>query len=113
MNPKTSHLALWLVACVLALAGPALAQDTGTLEGTVLVEGELIAGARVNVESAASSSFLAEEVSDAEGRFEIAGVPVGNFTVWVYGADDTLLAEGTGTLIEAGETIRVHLAPIP
>src|SRR5271157_3467252 len=100
--------------CVLALCAVALlhAQSnagTGTVAGTVLdVSGKPIANAAVSVinESAGASH---QAVSDAEGKFSVASLPAGTYTVDVN-APSFASSRRTGVKIAAGGTETVSIS---
>lgn len=91
---------------------PALAQEeTGAVQGTVVLDGGPVAGAQVVLTCTARSDFQSEAVSDDAGGFELTGVPMGDFFVQVYNADE-LVAEGQGTLNADGDTVTVEITPV-
>ena len=94
-------MATCLVAAVLAAGGrtPLLANDTGTVRGTVTLEenGDFIRGAVVVVLGSGDSAR-----TDNAGRFEIDGVPAGEYEVLAQRehltADrQTVIVESRGT----------------
>ena len=96
-------IALTTTVCVLHMqAETAFAQDTGTVLGTVLDATSLdpLEGARVE--------FLEQDVSavtDAEGRFVFADVPVGDVTL-------RALSGGYGTVVESLPVTMLEVALI-
>jgi len=73
-------LSLSLLAFLLVWSGTALAQSTATLRGTITDAGtgEPLPGANVRLESMAIGA-----ATDVMGRYEVAQIPVGSFTVVV------------------------------
>jgi TonB-linked SusC/RagA family outer membrane protein len=71
-------LAVALVLAVLAGAQPVQAQETGSISGRILIEGTdtPAAGVRLTVEGLDRSA-----TTNADGRFTIANVPLGTYTV--------------------------------
>lgn len=99
------HLAAALAALVLA-AAPAAAQQTGAIEGTVVSApgAEPVAGATVRIDRTRSA------VTDAAGRFRIAALPAGTYTLT---ARRVGYADGTATSdvrVGATSTVRITLA---
>jgi outer membrane receptor protein involved in Fe transport len=61
-----------------SLAAPALADNSGTVRGTVSSAGKVVAGASVSLEGGGASLGAK---TDAQGRFAIARVPFGHYLV--------------------------------
>lgn len=102
-----------LLLCLAASSG--LAEEpaaTATVEGIVELAGNPIAGARVLVHCTALSDYEAVAESDGSGYFAVSDVPLGGFSVAVFNSDDELIAEGSGTLETADETVTVELTPV-
>jgi len=95
------------VAAAVALSGAAAAgqqKDTGTVAGVVTRAAGPVAAARVVVSSGSDSKYTASSTTDREGRFTIAGAPVGPIGVKVYDAGNHVVAQARGTLTR-GETL--------
>lgn len=104
-----------LALLVLAVALPAAAQDgggTGTIRGVVEMGDQAVAGARIVLTCTARSDFEGNATTDEIGAFEIPEVPVGDFYVEVYNADDEMIAEGQGTVNQGGDTVEVVITPL-
>lgn len=92
-------LPLALAVCLLALVAlPAAAQETGTIQGTVVdaATQEPISGAQVSIPDAGLGTL-----SDAQGQFQILNVPAGEQTVRAeligYGSAEASIAITTGS----------------
>ena len=94
-------IATGLVATVLAAGGftPLLANETGTVRGTVTLEesGDFIRGAVVVVIGSGDSAL-----TDNEGRFEIDGIPAGEYEVLAQ--REHLTAGRQTVIVESGGT---------
>ena len=97
-----------LVGVLLAVPATALAQDTGTIAGTVVdsTTSEALPGVNVTVQGLNIGA-----ATGADGQFEISGVPAG---------DQTLMASFVGYTtkeipveVEAGETMTVNIRMAP
>ena len=105
----------WLpaaVAVVMLAAAAAAAQQqqaTGTVTGSVRRANGPVASARVVIDSGSDSKYTASAATDRDGRFTIANAPVGAIGVKVYDAQGKVIAQGSGTLTRAGETLTLAL----
>jgi len=99
----TAALMLLVVA-----PGWTLAQDTGTITGVVTdsTNGGSIPGANVVIQSLSSGA-----ATNANGSFEIAAVPEGNYTVTASFVG--FVAKSKDVTVEAGETTSVDFALAP
>ncbi|MCC6232265.1 MAG: TonB-dependent receptor [Verrucomicrobiales bacterium] len=68
----------WCLLAWLSLAMPAVAQDTGTISGVIIEgwDGRPLGGVTITVRGTTLAG-----TSDAQGRFQLSGVPVGDQTV--------------------------------
>ena len=84
-------------------AGHALAQSTGTIEGTVtnIADGSPLAGAQVFIEALSIGG-----VTDEDGRYSIANVPAGSHQLstrligYLTAAEDVTVADGDVTIVD-------------
>lgn len=76
-------LPLFLLVAGLLVSSPVLAQSTATIQGTVTdVKGAVIPNATVTVKNKATS-FERTTQTDNDGNYQIAALPVGNYSVEV------------------------------
>lgn len=93
---KATTLLIVLVAALAAGAAPVLAQDTGTISGRVTgKDGGGLADVLVEIPSLGKAT-----TTDAEGRYEITGLPVGSYEV-VFSLGEFREAQA-GVAVEAG-----------
>jgi hypothetical protein len=84
---------------------------SGTIEGTVVVEGDgPFGGLQVVVTSSTDPAWEARATTDAKGRFVIKGVPPGGVNAAVY-AGGELSAHAAGLLPEGG-SLSLELRPV-
>src|SRR5215471_1127723 len=86
------------------LAATALAQSTATLQGTVKDQkGDVVAGAKVTAKNLGTSIERTTQ-TDSEGNYQIASLPVGEYSVQVemQGFKRQLLSALT---VEVGRTV--------
>ncbi len=98
---------LLVFALVAGAFGTALAQATTFLSGTVTADGQAVPGADVR---AIGSNLTLRAITDAQGRFTIAAVPVGTYDVDVNGTGGTALLRVDVT--SSGANVAAALAPI-
>ncbi len=82
---------------------------TGTVTGTVTGSGGAVSGARVVVDSASSSSYVAVTTTDQNGSFSVSNAPIGGVRVRVYDKNGKLLVTGSGTLQLQGQVVTLAL----
>lgn len=99
-------------ALVIFLLSAAWAQApaTGTVNGSVKLNGTPLANAAVVVSSSGSSSYTAKATTDANGNFTFGDAPVGNVEVKVYDSQGVFLASGAGVLGKAGDVVSLAIA---
>lgn len=95
---------------IIVLAAWAQAPATGTVKGSVTLNGSPVAGASVVVGSSGDSSYSVKVTSDASGNFVVANAPLGTIEAKAYDNNGQFLASNTGTLNQAGATISLTLA---
>lgn len=66
------------------MAAITAAQGTGTISGTVTVDGKPAAGAKVRTAVERNFTRGSETIADANGRYEISNVPAGEYLVQAY-----------------------------
>jgi hypothetical protein len=103
-----------LIASALVLfllpAAWAQAPATGTVNGSVTLNGAPLSNAAVVVSSSGSSSYTAKAATDANGHFTFANAPVGNVEVKAYDSQGVFLASGTVVLSQAGDVVSLAIA---
>jgi len=93
-----------LVLIVLLFGISALAQSTATLKGTVTDQkGAVVPGATVTVRNQATDVERTSQ-TDTDGNFQIASLPVGNYTIEVQ-AQGFKTQSASGLSVEVGRTI--------
>ena len=97
-----------LVGVLLALPATAMAQDTGTIAGTVVdsTTSEPLPGVNVAVQGLSIGA-----ATGANGQFEISGVPAGEQTViasYVGYTQKTLSVD-----VESGQTVTLNIRMAP
>ena len=94
-----------LLVCILLGAGPANAQDTGTLSGIVVdaANGESLPGANISIKGTTTGT-----ATDLNGRYAIKGVAVGTYEV-VFSFIGFQQKTITGVEIAAGETTKLDV----
>jgi hypothetical protein len=100
---------VWVFVCVLLASSMALAQigATGKLQGVVTdATGASISGARVTAVEKATGSKR-EAVSDNGGRYNLAALPVGEYTL-TFEMDGFQQLERSGVQVEAGVSSDVN-----
>jgi hypothetical protein len=100
----TSAMAMLLIA---AWAQPVA---TGTVKGSLTLNGSPLAGAAVVVSSSGDSSYTAKITTDGSGNFIVLNAPLGTLAVKAYDAQGVFLVSGTGTLSQAGDVVSVTLS---
>ena len=90
----------------------AQAPATGTVNGSVTLNGTRVSSAAVVVSSSGSSSYTAKTITDANGNFTFGDAPVGNVEVKAYDSQGVFLASGTGNLSKAGDVVSLAIAAI-
>src|SRR5436305_1251264 len=99
------------VALTLLVSGAWMqAPATGTVKGSVTLNGSALAGAAVVIGSSGSSSYTASATTDPSGNFTFSNTPVGTIEVKVYDANGGYIVGGTGTLKQAGDVISLTLS---
>jgi hypothetical protein len=102
----------FLVIGILAVFAAAWAQApaTGTVNGSVTLNGNPVTGASVEVGSSGDSSYTAKVTSDTNGNFSVSNAPLGTIEAKAYDSQGQFLASSTGTLAQAGGTLSLTLA---
>jgi len=97
---------------VLALfvAGWAQAPATGTVKGSVTLNGSPVTGSTVMLSSSGDSSYTAKVTSDGSGNFVVSNAPLGTIEAKAYDGQGGFIASGTGTLTQAGGTLSLTLS---
>jgi hypothetical protein len=100
----------FVIAAVVATSGSAFAQATSFLSGVVTANGQAVAGAAIQLNSA---TMHREATTDARGTFAFSGVPIGRYTVSgvsgplsaVVDVDVTSTGESVNLILKATKTI--------
>jgi outer membrane cobalamin receptor len=97
-----------VVACLLA-AAPAFAEIFSTVKGVVHdAQHRPVPGATVTVK-AHDSAWSRESATDADGAFQIAGVPVGSYTITVALSGFTTVEQNITVVSNVTTTLHVQL----
>ncbi|HEU4455249.1 MAG TPA: TonB-dependent receptor [Longimicrobium sp.] len=120
MPPRPVRTLLYLLALVLAAAHPALAQQTGTIAGSVRDVGSGTSVVGAQVEAVGATGLTAgTATTDMSGRYRITGVAPGRYAVVVSGSGfETRRVEaevsggGTATVNFQINTGNVQLDPL-
>src|SRR4051794_939112 len=103
-------LAAAAVALAVWAAAPAAQErGTGTVTGSVRRASGPVESARVVVDSGSDSKYSGSATTDRNGRFTIADAPIGVIGVKVYDTQNKMIAQASGTLAQAGETLTLTL----
>jgi len=86
------------------------ATDTGTVNGSVTLNGAPVPNAVVVLSSSGNSGYTAKVTADANGSFTVADAPVGNIEAKAYDSQGVFLVSGTGILSKAGDVISLLLS---
>lgn len=84
--------------------------DTGTVNGTVSLNGAPLPNAVVVLSSSGNSGYTAKATTDASGNFTVSDAPVGSIEAKAYDPQGVFLASGTGVLTKAGDVISLPLS---
>ena len=112
-------LSLLVVLAVLLSAQPlsiaALAQNTGEVAGTAIVEGKPIPNIRVRLRNVDTNQIVANQRTNAQGEFRFTGLGAASYVVEVVSDDDRVLASvpvalSAGSLVVTGITATVSPA---
>jgi hypothetical protein len=86
------------------------APATGTVKGSVTLNGAVVAGASVVINSSGDSSYSAKTTTDTNGAFAVSNAPLGTVEAKAYDGQGNFLASGTGTLGQPGDVASLTLA---
>src|SRR5258708_35030723 len=84
------RLAIAFVLVLACLVPAALAQTSGTLEGTVTLAGRPLPAARVTIASPAMQGTRAAE-TDVNGRYRFEAIPPGDYTIGFIAGDSHIM----------------------
>jgi hypothetical protein len=98
------------VTAIFLLTAWAQAPATGTVNGSVTLNGAPLPNATVVLSSSGSSSYTAKATTDANGNFTVGDAPVGNVEVKAYDSQGVFLASGTAVLSKAGDVVSLTIA---
>ena len=106
---KTFATAL-VMACIVAIGGPATAQQTtGTIAGRIVDDqGAAVPGVTVTGRNT-QTGFTRTDVSDAEGSYRLTALPVGTYDVTAELQGFSRL-ENRGIVLSVGQTLDVNMA---
>ena len=102
-----------LIASVMAiflLTAWAQTPPTGTVNGSVTLNGAPVPNAAVVLSSSGSSSYTAKATTDANGNFTVGDAPVGTVEAKAYDSQGVFLVSGAGVLSNAGDVITLSLS---
>lgn len=86
------------------------ATDTGTVNGSVTLNGAPLSNASVVLSSSGNSGYTGKATTDANGNFTIADAPVGTVEAKAYDAQGAFLVSGTAILSKAGDVVSIPLS---
>ena len=86
------------------------APATGTVKGSVTLNGNGLEGATVVIGSSGNSNYTGRATTDPSGNFSFSNAPVGTIELKVYDANGRFLVSGTGSLKQAGDVISLTLS---
>mgnify|MGYP006275391031 CR=1 FL=1 len=81
MIARPFHAAVWAVAFAIGLSATAIAQDTGTVRGSVTDPAHRAAADAVIVIRNGSTNAITTGSSDRSGRFTFDGLPAGSYSI--------------------------------
>ncbi len=99
-----------LLSLFLLFSAPARAQEPGSVAGTVTSQGAPVGSAQVIIASMAGLATYGG-ITDANGRFEVSGLPPGSYTVEVQMLG--LSAPAREVSVSAGQTTRADIDMAP
>jgi len=85
------------------------ATDTGTVNGSVTLNGAPLPNASVVLSSSGNSGYTAKATTDANGNFTVCDAPVGTVEAKAYDAQGAFLVSGTAILSKAGDVVSLTL----
>jgi hypothetical protein len=91
------------------LTAGAQAPATGTVNGSVTLNGAALPSATVVLSSSGNSGYTAKAITDANGNFTIGDAPVGNVEAKAYDAQGVFLVSSAGVLSNAGDVVSLSL----
>jgi hypothetical protein len=83
----------------------ALAQNTGEIAGTAVVEGKPLPNITVRLRNVDNGQLVGSQRTNERGEFRFTGLPVGNFVVETVSDDGTLLGTSARIALVAGAMI--------
>jgi hypothetical protein len=99
-------------ASVIFLLSAAWAQApaTGTVNGSVTLNGAALGNAAVVLTSSGNSAYTGRAATDANGNFSVTDAPVGTVEIKAYDSQGVFLVSGTGIINKAGDVITLALS---
>jgi hypothetical protein len=83
----------------------ALAQNTGEIAGTAVVEGKPLAKITVRLRNVDSGQLVGNQTTNDRGEFRFTGLPAGNYVVETVAPNGTLLGTSARIALSAGAMI--------
>lgn len=95
---------------IFLLTAWAQAPATGTVNGSVTLNGAPLPNAAVVLSSSGNSGYTAKTTTDANGNFTVGNAPVGTVEAKAYDAQGVFLVSSAGVLSNAGDVISLSLS---
>lgn len=109
-------LALAMFAAYQPIPITAVAQNTGEIAGTAVVEGKPLAKVTVRLRNVDNGQLVGNMTTNERGEFRFTGLPVGNYVVETVAPNGTLLgtsariALATGAMVATGVAVSTSAA---
>ena len=88
----------------------ALAQNTGEIAGTAVVEGKPLPGVTVRLRNIDNGQLVGNMTTNEKGEFRFTGLPPGNFVVETVAPNGTLLGTSARIALVAGAMVATGVA---
>jgi hypothetical protein len=106
-----SVLCLALIAAVAPFSLIALAQNTGEISGTAVVEGQPLPNVTVRLRNVDNGQLVGDSLTTNEkGEFRFSNLPAGNFVVETVAPNGTLLGTSQRIVLVAGAMVATGVA---
>ena len=88
----------------------ALAQNTGEISGTAVVEGKPLSKVTVRLRNVDNGQLVGNQTTNERGEFRFTGLPAGNFVVETVAPNGTLLGTSARIALTAGAMVATGVA---
>ena len=103
-------LAFALLLAYQPLPITALAQNTGEISGTAVVEGKPLPGVTIRLRNIDNGQLVGNMTTNEKGEFRFTGLPPGNFVVETVAPNGTLLGTSAKIALVAGAMVATGVA---